>query len=63
QDARSMLVQLTAPGLALINRAVDVFVEHERRILSLIPADVLNELDENLARLLLALEGQPGAAG
>ncbi|MCP1634566.1 MarR family winged helix-turn-helix transcriptional regulator [Kerstersia gyiorum] len=63
EDARSMLVQLTPPGVALINRAVDVFVEHERRILSVLPEEVLVDLDENLARLLLALEGGQGEAG
>lgn len=63
QDARSMLVQLTASGLSLINRAVEVFVEHERQILSRIPAEVLADLDDKLARLLVALEGEPGQGG
>lgn len=63
EDARSMLVQLTPSGVALINRAVDVFVEHERRILSVLPEEVLVDLDENLARLLLTLEGGQGEAG
>lgn len=56
QDARSMLVQLTATGLALIERAVEAHVENERRMLSALRADVLSELDTHLSTLLLSLE-------
>lgn len=56
QDARSTLVQLTREGLALIERAVEVHVENERRILSVLPADVLAHLDAHLSVLLQALE-------
>lgn len=56
-DARSLLVQLTALGLALIDRAVESHVENERRLLETLPADVLAELDASLSRLLRVLEG------
>ena len=56
QDARSMLVQLTDTGLKLIDRAVDKHVENERRILSVMPAHMLAELNARLSTLLLALE-------
>ncbi|BAP45210.1 MarR family transcription regulator protein [Pseudomonas sp. StFLB209] len=56
-DARSLLVQLTAQGLALIDRAVESHVENERRLLETLPADVLVELDASLSRLLRVLEG------
>lgn len=55
-DARSVLVQLTPDGLALIDRAVEAHVENERRILaSFKPAD-LAALDARLSRLLAVLE-------
>ncbi|BES85088.1 MarR family transcriptional regulator [Pectobacterium araliae] len=56
QDARSMLVQLTDTGLALINRAVEAHIENERQVLSVLSTDVLAALDTNLAALLRALE-------
>ena len=55
-DARSMLVQLSPDGLALIDRAVEAHVENERRILSSIKPAELAALDTRLARLLAALE-------
>jgi DNA-binding MarR family transcriptional regulator len=55
-DARSMLVQLSPDGLALIDRAVEAHVENERRILSTIKPAELAALDIRLARLLAALE-------
>lgn len=55
-DARSMLVQLTAAGLALIDRAVEAHVENERRILAPLKASDLAALDSSLARLLAILE-------
>lgn len=57
QDARSTLVQLTAEGLELINRAVGPHVENERQLLSVLPADALASLDAHLSVLLQALEG------
>ena len=56
QDARSMLVQLTPAGLALIDRAVPAHVENERRMLSALHADVLAQLDAHLSTLLRSLE-------
>jgi DNA-binding MarR family transcriptional regulator len=61
QDARSMLVQLTDQGLALINRAVEAHVENERQILSVVPPDVLAGLDNYLSALLVALESEAGS--
>jgi DNA-binding MarR family transcriptional regulator len=56
-DARSVLVQLTPAGLALIDRAVAAHVDNERRILSVIGDDELAALDARLSQLLNALEG------
>jgi DNA-binding MarR family transcriptional regulator len=59
-DARSMLVQLSPQGLALIDRAVEAHVENEWRILAAIkPAD-LQALNTRLARLLVVLESTAG---
>ena len=57
-DARSVLVQLTPGGLALIDRAVAAHVENERRILSAIGAEELAVLDRRLSQLLNTLEKQ-----
>lgn len=59
KDARSMLVKLTDTGLSLIDRAVVGHIENERRILSALPDEVLNTLDNGLALLLQALERAP----
>jgi DNA-binding MarR family transcriptional regulator len=58
QDARSSLVKLSSKGLELIDRAVEAHVENERRLLSPLSADVLEQLDTHLSALLLALEGE-----
>jgi len=58
QDARSMLVQLTPEGLALIERAVEVHVANEHQLLSPLPADALAALDAHLSTLLLSLESR-----
>lgn len=58
EDARSMLVQLTDEGLALIDRAVETHVENERQLLSALPAEKLFELDTRLADLLRSLESE-----
>lgn len=55
-DARSMLVQLTAPGLELIDRAVAAHVANEARILAPIAPAELAELETRLAELLALLE-------
>ncbi|HEY9100120.1 MAG TPA: MarR family transcriptional regulator [Thiobacillus sp.] len=55
-DARSVLVQLTPKGLALIDRVVDAHVENEHKLLSsLKPAD-LAALQTQLSKLLSVLE-------
>lgn len=56
EDARSLLVQLTPAGLALIDRAVEAHVENEHRILAPLKAAELAALDARLSRLLGALE-------
>jgi DNA-binding MarR family transcriptional regulator len=58
EDARSMLVQLSDDGLALIDRVVEKHVENERHILSGLSAETLSELDSHLAGLLRSLELQ-----
>ena len=55
-DARSVLVQLTPDGLALIDRAVEAHVENERRILASIKPSDLVALDARLSQLLAVLE-------
>lgn len=60
EDARSMLVQLTATGLTLIDKVVEAHIENERRILSALPATVQADLDKALFALLQVLEGTPG---
>lgn len=55
-DARSMLVQLTPAGLALIDRAVEAHVDNERDILAQLTPAALACLDERLADLLSTLE-------
>ena len=56
QDARSMLVQLTADGLRLIDVAVEAHVQNERALLSGLPPDALESLNVHLSALLLSLE-------
>ena len=55
-DARSVLVQLTPDGLALVNRAVEAHVENERRILAPIKPSDLAALNTRLSQLLAVLE-------
>ena len=59
-DARSVLVQLSASGLALIDRAVAAHVEGERRILAAIKPAELAALDARLSQLLTELEPAGG---
>lgn len=56
EDARSMLVQLSHDGIALIDRALEKHVENERDILSGLSAEALAILDCRLAELLRSLE-------
>ncbi|SDK47283.1 MarR family winged helix-turn-helix transcriptional regulator [Pseudomonas indica] len=55
-DARSLLVQLTDEGLALIDRAVEAHVENERRILEPLAAQDRAALEAGLVALLAILE-------
>jgi len=56
EDARSMLVQLSASGKELIDRAVVAHVENERRIMSGLSAADLKRLNEGLRAMLAVLE-------
>lgn len=60
-DARSVLVQLTPDGLALIDHAVTAHVENERQILASVMPSELVELDARLSRLLNVLEPGTGS--
>ena len=55
-DARSVLVQLTAQGLALIDAAVTAHVENERAILAALSSAELATLNTGLVNLLGVLE-------
>ncbi|MBV8621035.1 MAG: MarR family transcriptional regulator [Curvibacter sp.] len=57
EDARSTLVQLTEPGRALIDRAVEAHVAHERALLAAFDEAGLQALDAALARLMASLSG------
>lgn len=59
-DARSKLVQLSAAGLALVERALEAHVENETRILAPLSAAELQALDKGLVALLAALEPADG---
>ena len=59
EDSRSSLVQLTSNGLALINQAVEKHLENERKILSQLPKDVVDNLDVSLSMLLQTFENSP----
>ena len=59
EDSRSSLVQLTSKGLALINQAVEKHLENERKILSQLPKDVVDNLDVSLSMLLQTFESSP----
>lgn len=55
-DARSTLVQLTAAGLELIDRAVTAHVDNEHAILSPLGRAELAQLNQDLVKLLAVLE-------
>jgi len=61
-DARSILVQLTPQGMALIDRAVEAHVENERRILAPLKKADRAALDLSLIKLLRVLE-EPNDCG
>lgn len=56
EDARSKLVQLTPEGIELIDRAVEVHLQNEARILAQLSADEHVQLDGGLRQLLALLE-------
>lgn len=56
EDARSMLVQLSHSGLALIDQAVTAHVENERQILSALTPEKLTQMNALLSDLLSILE-------
>lgn len=57
EDARSLLVQLTTQGLALIEQAVERHLDNERQLLAGLSPQAVAELDTALANLLRVLEG------
>ncbi|PWB12998.1 MarR family transcriptional regulator [Acinetobacter sp. AM] len=57
-DGRSSLVQLTDLGVVLINQILDSHVENERKILSVLTAEQLDDLNAYLSILLRSLESQ-----
>ncbi|MFD3164547.1 MarR family winged helix-turn-helix transcriptional regulator [Herpetosiphon sp. NSE202] len=59
-DRRSLLVQLTAQGLDLINQAVEAHLANERRLIASLSTDQHSQLAELLRTWLLDLE-QPQA--
>lgn len=59
-DARSVLVQLTSEGLALVNRVVEAHVDNEREILAPIKPPDLVALNAHLSQLLAVLEPADG---
>jgi len=59
-DARSVLVQLTSEGLALVNRVVEAHVDNEREILAPIKPSDLVALNAYLSQLLAVLEPADG---
>ncbi|HWP19034.1 MAG TPA: MarR family transcriptional regulator [Burkholderiaceae bacterium] len=59
EDARSLLVQLTSRGLALIDRAVEAHLDNEHRILAGLSPAERKALENALAALLRTLEEGP----
>jgi DNA-binding MarR family transcriptional regulator len=62
EDARSLLVQLTSTGLALIEQVVEAHIENERRILSALPTAALANLDAALPRCSRRWKARPATA-
>ncbi|WP_107688187.1 MarR family winged helix-turn-helix transcriptional regulator [Neisseria wadsworthii] len=56
EDARSMLVQLTDSGKALIEEVVFKHVQNEQKLLEAVPKDVQKQLNEGLAVLMQVWE-------
>jgi DNA-binding MarR family transcriptional regulator len=57
-DARSMLVQLSTSGFAMIEKVVAAHAENQQRILQGLDADACRQLDAGLKQLLLLLESR-----
>ena len=57
-DARSKLVKLSAPGLDIINRAIEVHVDNETRLFGSLSDEQLQQLDQRLRQVLAILESQ-----
>ena len=57
-DARSVLVQLSAEGLALIDSAVGEHVDNLHRLTSTLDATELAQLDSLLGKWMAGLEGE-----
>ena len=57
-DARSKLVRLSAQGLDIINRAIEVHVDNETRLFSALSDEQLQQLDQRLRQVLAILESQ-----
>lgn len=58
EDARSTLVELTAEGFALIERAVQAHVANEHRMLAPLSPALLQQIDAGLSTWLQALEAR-----
>lgn len=58
QDRRSLMVELTEQGVALIDRAFEAHVDNERQIIAQLPSEQLAQLDELLRQWLIQLENQ-----
>lgn len=56
QDGRSVLIGLTEPGLALVNRAVSDHVENQHRLTSSLSTEEFEALDALLAKYLASFE-------
>lgn len=59
RDRRSIHVELTKPGLKMINEAVKAHVQNQHKLVEALPKGDRQQLAEALRRLLLALEGAP----
>lgn len=63
EDRRSVLVQLTPAGRALVDDAVTAHVAKERALLSGLDEHELATFEALLRKLLASLEAPPGASG
>jgi DNA-binding MarR family transcriptional regulator len=61
-DRRGVLVELTVPGLAAVDRALAALLDTERELLTALPGSDRERLATLLRDLLMRVEGQPDAA-